>query len=758
MSRRTRSHPDNSLFRPGENCWKVAEAQRLAVLIDGQEYFDAFAEAAEAARHSIIILAWDFDSRALLYRSCAPRESRMKRWGRRMGARLRHRPDPAEAGTLGDFLNRLTRRNRALQIRVLIWDYPMIFGLDREFPPLYGLGWKPRRRVHVRYDNTQPTGASHHQKIVVIDGRVAFCGGLDLTNRRWDTCHHKAQEPRRVAAGAPYPPFHDTMMAVSGDAARALGELARERWQKATGETLQSDGTHHRRQWHRRWRRRRTATDPWPPSVRPQLTNVPVAVSRTLPAMEPQPGVREIEQLYLDMIARARRCIYIENQYFTAHRIGDALAARLAEPDGPELVLILRLLSHGWLEAISMEALRTRLLRRLQAADTHKRFKFYYPAVGGLPPDKCIDVHSKLIVVDDELLRVGSANLANRSMGLDTECDLTLEARGDAYTAEMIAAFRTRLLAEHLGIEPQAVAAAHARLGSLGAAIESLRRPPAALGSEEHTLQTFDEASQAADPFPGVAELADPERPVSLRQLIPQFAPTDGGGHRGPAWGRLIAIALLLAAFGAAWQWTPLSEFATAAQIKEWADRFADTWWAPLAVVIAFTPACVTMFPRPLITLFAVIAFGPWYGFALGMIGNLLAGWLSFIAGARLSPETLRRLAGPNFHRISTVLRQRGVMAVTAVRLVPLAPYAIPGMVAGAARVRPWHYMVGTFLGLLPGSLATTVFGGAMEAALEDPHRVNYWIVGSVTVVFVVGTWWVRRWLLTTRLHEEDRK
>ena len=106
----------------------------------------------------------------------------------------------------------------------------MIFGLDREWAPLYGLSWKPHRRITFRYDNTHPVGGSHHQKIVVIDDAVAFSGGIDLTSRRWDTCEHSPQNQHRVMAGTPYPPFHDMMMAVEGPAARALGDLVRERW------------------------------------------------------------------------------------------------------------------------------------------------------------------------------------------------------------------------------------------------------------------------------------------------------------------------------------------------------------------------------------------------------------------------------------------------------------------------------------------------------------------------------------------------
>ena len=121
-----------------------------------------------------------------------------------------------------------------------------------------------------------------------------------------------------------------------------------------------------------------------------------------MPPRAEAPAVREVERLYLDMIASARRAIYIENQYFTSPRIAEALAKRLAEPDGPEIVLVLRLLSHGWLEEPTMHVLRTRLLKRLQEADRYGRFHVYYPHMPGLAEGCCLDVHSKMMIVDDQ--------------------------------------------------------------------------------------------------------------------------------------------------------------------------------------------------------------------------------------------------------------------------------------------------------------------------------------------------------------------
>src|SRR5688572_12986389 len=426
------AHRSAGLFREGVNCWRVEQAPRAAVLVDGEEYFRAFAAAAERARKSILVLAWDFDSRTCLH------------------ADGDDSPVPRK---LGDFLNHLARRRRGPDIRILIWDYPMIFGTDREFPSVYGLGWQPHRRVRVRYDNTHPVTGSHHQKVVVIDDRIAFCGGMDLTGRRWDTCSHRPDDERRSNEGTGYPPFHDVMMMVDGNAARSLGDLARERWRRATGRQLAAAV--------------RRKPDPWPPQVVPDLRDIEVAISRTQPQTDVHEPVREIERSYLDLIAAARRSIYIENQYFSAHRVGEALQARLAEPDGPEIVVVLRLLSHGWLEELTMQNLRKALIARLREADVHGRLKVCYPHIEGLKDGTCIDVHSKLMIVDDRWLRVGSANISNRSMGFDTECDLTVDANGREDVRRAIAGFRDRLLGEHLGVEPAVVAREIERGGSI---------------------------------------------------------------------------------------------------------------------------------------------------------------------------------------------------------------------------------------------------------------------------------------------------
>ncbi|MHB8939098.1 MAG: VTT domain-containing protein [Thiobacillus sp.] len=697
----------------GESCWRRVRANRAAFLIDGEAYFDAFVRAALRAQRSILIVGWDFNSRTVMGHGEWPR-----------GVPI----------VLGDFLNFLVKRSRRLKVHILDWDFPMIYGVSREVPPIFGLGWKPRHRIQLRFDPDFPTGGSHHQKIIVIDDAIAFVGGMDLAPDRWDTPAHTVDDPRRMIGDVPYLPVHDVMVAVDGDAARALGNLARERWRRGTGETLAATAN---------------GSDPWPQELVPDVGNVMVAISRTEPAYNGRTEVREVETLYLDMLAAARRLVYFENQYFTSARIGAAIEARLGCEDCPEIVMVLRRSSEGWLEGPTMGMLRTQLLERLRRADRFGRLHVYYPVVPGLG-DRAINVHAKLCVVDDEWARVGSANLNNRSMGFDTECDLTLEADGSDAVRCAIVGFRNRLLAEHLDVSPAQVAAAIEREGSAAAAI-------AALTHGERRLLPFAKTDEWPVSLAPIAELADLESPVAAEQLITQLAPDATAMKSGHPLAWSLLGLLVLAGLFAAWRWTPLSEYVSPQAVAAWAGLLAGQPGGPLIVIAAYTLATLTMFPRPLITLAAVVAFGPLAGFVYAMVGILAAALLTYAVGRFLSRNAIRRLAGTRLNRIARELRRRGLLSVVAVRLVPVAPFIVVNLVAGAFHIRVSHYSLGTAIGMLPGTLTATLFGGQLHSFLRDPGNINYGLIALLVAAVVLAFFALRRWL-HHRLDSADKK
>ena len=303
-----------------------------------------------------------------------------------------------------------------MDVRILCWDSSFPIAATQNFFPI--IDHRVFRGTPVKFvlDSKVPFGACHHQKMIVIDDAVAFCGGADIGPDRWDTPEHLDDDPRRIKAPEEVTFFdsrHEVMSLVDGPAAHALGALFRQRWQRATGETMAEPMP--------------VPPDAWPEFVAPQMRDIEVGISRTAPAWRHEPGVREIERLTLASISAARKTIYMENQYFTSPLVAEALASRLTEPDGPEVVLVSTQHSPSYFDQITMDRTRAQFMQRLRSVDKFCRFHAYAPttALG-----RIIIVHAKLAIIDDTLLRVGSANMNNRSTGFDTECDLAFQPEG----------------------------------------------------------------------------------------------------------------------------------------------------------------------------------------------------------------------------------------------------------------------------------------------------------------------------------------
>ena len=474
----------SEIFVAGSNCWRIEQASRASVIVDAADYFRVARDAMLRAREQILLVGWDVDPRILL----DPEDG-----------------DLESPNCLADFIPWLAHQRPDLRINLLIWNMGFLKMLGRGLSVFTLARWKLASRVLIRFDSSHPIGATHHQKILVIDDSVALCGGIDMTSDRWDTPEHRDDDPRRrLPGGKPYMPWHDTAALIEGDAAAALGELARKRWCRATGKQLPDPARH---------------DGLWPERVEPQFRDRAVAISRTVPKQEDSGEIREIEQLYVDMIERAERFIYADNQYFASRRIAEAIAQRLTERNGPEIVIVNPISADGWLQEAAMGSARAALFYALAHIDRHHRFEIYTPVTSAGKP---IYVHSKLMIVDDRILRVGSSNMNNRSMGLDSECDIALESADGGPDPE-IGRFRERLIAEHLGTEPHIVRDAYEQTGSLIAAIECLR-------GDGKTLVEFDpgewgDASLAI----GSSELLDPEsvderwEPLSNRGLFRGF-------------------------------------------------------------------------------------------------------------------------------------------------------------------------------------------------------------------------------------------
>jgi phosphatidylserine/phosphatidylglycerophosphate/cardiolipin synthase-like enzyme len=473
---------DDRLLIPGETCWRVERADRFSHVIDAADYFKHVKSAMLRARHRIMLIAWDLDARMTFER----------------GGKVL--PGPNQ---LGPFLYWILWKRPELEVYLLRSNLrllPAFDGLWYGLTPVTVVNQITNRRMHFAVDGAHPVGSVHHQKITVIDDAVAFCGGMDLTLERWDTRAHEDDDRRRRAFGRSYGPRHDVMAVVDGGAADALAEQAMQRWTTATGRPLEPVAAKH---------------STWPSRLKPDLRDVDVGIARTLPELDGRAEVREVEALNLAAIAAARHTIYLENQYLAASRLVDALAARLRESDGPEIVIVIPRRGNNRLERETMDGARHRLIQVLWAADEHHRLGVYWPVTDGGTP---IYVHSKVLVVDDRLVRIGSSNVNNRSMGFDSECDVAIDAGSKTPIRRQITCVRNDLVSEHLGVSVDELDAEVRRSGSLLAAIEALR-------GEGKTLRRFteDAVSDEASPL-AENDLMDPDHvPRSLTRSVQRF-------------------------------------------------------------------------------------------------------------------------------------------------------------------------------------------------------------------------------------------
>jgi len=336
---------------------------------------------------------------------------------------------------------------------------------------------------------------------VVIDGNFAICGGIDMTSRRWDTREHLENDERRIGPnGAHYGPWHDMAMMMEGDVADTLADLGHDRWIRAGGKPLSKCAP-----------QQETA---WPDGLVAHFEDVEVGISRTRAAYKTFPKVTEVEQLFLRQIAAARHFIYAENQYFASRSICEALAKRLSEPDPPEIVIVHAHSADGWVESRAMDPARAALVNAIRELDEHDRFHLYVPYAGKVP----IYVHAKLLIVDDTVIRVGSSNFNNRSLGLDSECDMFIDASrpGNGHAAEGIRKLRHSLLAEHCGLAEDEVAPLLDKAGSMAAMIASLGDNKACRLRPFHAAETNEFEDDLAS-----REMFDPENPDEMFAILP---------------------------------------------------------------------------------------------------------------------------------------------------------------------------------------------------------------------------------------------
>jgi phosphatidylserine/phosphatidylglycerophosphate/cardiolipin synthase-like enzyme len=415
------------ILQRGQNCWRIGKVRDAGLLIDGRDYYRAFYQAACAARRYILIAGWQFDSEVCLLRGEDAHSANGELY-------------------LLPFLNSLCERNPSLQVYLLAWDFNMLYALKREFLQAWWFNWTTSQRLRFRFDSSHPLGASHHQKFVVIDGRIGFVGGMDICSGYWDDREHRTRHPHRLNADKKcYQPRHDVQAYFIGPAVVELARLFKQRWRFAGGGRLRLPA------------RCRTPVQ-IEPTVRIAANTIALSRTQGRTILPEQSSVREIRALYKDAIAEAENLIYIESQYFSARAVYNALNARMRAHGRSRLQIVIMLprQPEAFFEEIGLGTTQAKYLRWLMrtAQRTGHAFGVYNSRAAGRNLRRVKTyIHSKLMIVDDRFLTVGSANASNRSMGFDSELNVCFEAgNGDWALIQSIRDARASLLAEHCGL------------------------------------------------------------------------------------------------------------------------------------------------------------------------------------------------------------------------------------------------------------------------------------------------------------------
>ncbi len=715
MKTATDENVNDTLFelKEGENCWRRSRIDKAGFVMSGRDYFLAFRQALLQAERVVYILAWDIAESIELVRE--------------------EGYDDGFPLTLSDFIFAVLDERPELEIYILLWDYSMLYIVEREWLPFTKWRRKDHPRLHLRTDDTIEIGASHHQKVVVVDDSLAFCGGLDLSTWRWDTTDHPAKDSRRTTPkGETYQPYHDVQVACTGTVARDLGDLCRYRWQRATGSKLQRPDS--------------IRTEfPWPACVDVDIESTEVGIAFTYSSYKKYEPASQIRQSYLEVIEAAKEYIYIENQYLSSHELTEALIKRLQTPEGPEVVMILTR-EAGWAEESTMGVLRDRLLEHLIDADRHGRFSVFYPSVADKSGNQSqVYVHAKLLIADNRILFAGSANLSNRSMKVDSEVNLVIAEQDQTPEIKQIL---HRLLAIHAHCSEERAAEAVSGNNSLKNAIKELGR------DNLHRLRKLETGTDSMLLKKlGDTQLLDPDEPLSpaswMDSIIADTEKTEKSGrplHTYVKW----AIVLMLAILGGWLVNAFWGELLDKQYVIDLLEGFRSSPLLLPAMVSIFLFGGLIGISINLLLVASTIAVGPWVTLGCGLAGSIVSAMIAFWAGKTFGKSLVREIAPKKQKKISQQLGRPGIFSVAVMRLIPVAPFVVVNLMAGVLKITFSDFFIGTLLGMVPGMLAVVWITSRAERVFYDPQW-QHWAILILSIAALVSLIYFLRTKLVKR-------
>ena len=695
------SFPNSSknIFEINKNCWRVDTAAHATLLVDCANFYSAIHQALSKAQHSIFILGWEIDSHMRLIRGDEEKNSSVP------------------SVTL-DLLNWVAKQRPEINIYLCRWDSSVVFVTDRDLMPEFVWSNNTPENVHICLDGKVPMGGSHHQKIILVDDELVFTGGMDIARQRWDKRDHKIDEPERTDVLGSYGPYHDIQIMMDGPIVKNYSELVRSRWLNACGVKpvairSQKDSP-------------AEATVPtWPEKYPPQLKNIRCAIARTLPQLGEQNAVQEIRQMYLDLIKEAEEFIYIENQFLTSEEVAQAINQQLKAKPKLKALLVSSYEPQGIFERESMWAGRIEFKKVVEKDVDPSRVKMTCTKIkdkdGKYIPKR---IHSKVLFIDHKFMTVASSNINHRSMVFDSECDVTLMP-SNFEQAEIILFLRNDLIAEHTGRTAEEVKSIMAGDFTLLQLMKNEAR-------KSYELYEIDDSEFTDQTFKSVVDrFADPEEPLLSYVALTPDANAKIEPFRNPRKHILaLSILLLIILAVAVGYLKEHAEWFKPERLKTFLEYARHSRFALPLVCLIYVISSFFLFPVTLLSLITAAVFGALWGPIYGMLGSLASASVMFWIGNVAGHKGLRRLFGERLRAIDSKFQKAGIWGVATLRFLPIAPYSIVNLAAGISSVTFFDFLVGTFVGFLPGLVAKGLVGDSLAQVFIDPKPKTILLLG----------------------------
>ena len=706
-----------SIFQQGENCWVSSKASYAAPLIDCANYYKALHSSIVKAKHSIFIVGWDIDSRIRLIRG-------------------EDEANSEAPSVISELLAWKAEQNPELKIYLLRWDSSLAFFAQREMWAKEVWDENTPDNVETVLDDTIPMGGSQHQKIVIIDDEVVYSGGMDVSTNRWDTRDHPVEAEERDGPDGEYGPLHDVQAVYSGPLVKEFAELVRWRWLRVA----ESNPINFRED--AKIKLEDGIPDAWPDDYEPWFENVDCALARTIPFMDEVEPVQEVRNMLLDLINQAERVIYIENQFTSRQEIAEALNKRLKTCPDLNVIVVSSYEPKGRFECEAFWASRIEFKKILfKDIDPDRVIMTYSSITDEQGRSAYKRIHSKVMTIDEKYLVIGSSNLSNRSMTLDTEID-TVYYGNDEHNSAQIARVRDDLLAEHSGRDVEATAV-----------LLKKDNPARALmtGQLAHgyvLTQVNDEIFTDPSSDNLFRSLSDPEEPlIAMPTMDGSSMPVRNPRRRTIMVGLGV---LIIAILGGLMFWASQAiPWLSADSINAFLEESRGTYFALPTVLLVYLVGGILFFPVTVLSIAVAAVFGPIWGPIYGILGALLSSATMFGVGKLLGNAGLKKIGGPKVDAVDQKLKSSGIVGVAAIRMLPIAPFSLVNLVAGISSIGLFQFLMGTFLGMFPPMIAKGLVGDSITQIFRNPspETISY-LAGGIILwgLMIWGSQKFARW------------